>query len=505
MASKTLYRRFRPRDFGSVSGQKQVTRILSKQVETGQPAHAYLFCGTRGTGKTTTARILANAVNCLHPRDGNPCGECEVCRACQEGRFPDIIEIDAASNNGVDNIREIREQAALLPMQGKYKVYIIDEAHMLSSGAFNALLKTLEEPPDQTIFILATTELRKVPRTILSRCQHFDFHRISDRDIQERLQFVTEKIGVQAEEEALRILAQQSDGALRDALSLLEQCIAGRQTLSAADVLETLGISDVRLVADLAGHMIAGDTAAAAAALAALLDSGTSPVHAQQDLVMHLTQRLARAASSGEDPKAVLRAAEILIEAQNTMRFSPVPQAVLLTAVIRVCEPAADPDLRHLDIRLRRLEEKVAKLEASGVPQIPAPPVYTPPPAPAAAPAPAPIRTAGSKAALKRLQERLRQDNPAAGPGAGVLTGAEIVGTSLVLHALPDDAPLAVFLTDTMQIERTLAAAKAVYGDTVAAVRLDLTAAEDEEDESAEKVIEKLNQVFKNRVTVKKD
>lgn len=496
MASKTLYRVFRPQEFESVSGQEQVTEILKKQVEAGQPAHAYLFCGTRGTGKTTTARILANAVNCLHPHNGSPCGECEVCTACSENRFPDIIEIDAASNNGVDNIRDIREQAALLPMQGKYKVYIIDEVHMLSPGAFNALLKTLEEPPEQTIFILATTELRKIPKTILSRCQHFSFHRITDEDIEKRLAYVCGQIGVEADPEALHLIAAQSDGALRDALSLLEQCTAGRSRLTAKDAAAALGISDAQLISELTDHILKGDTTQMAASLETLLGSGVSPVHALQDLVLHLTHRLAGAARAGDDPRVILRAAQIFIEAQNTMRFSPVPQAVLLTAAVRACEPATDPDLAHLEVRLRRLEDKIAKL-GNGVPTVSAPA-----PVPAASVPPAPRQT-GSAGALQQFKKLLMQETPAAGPGAAAVTGVDITGTAAVLHASPDDAPLVKFLADETQIKNTLTALGQVYGAGITRIQLDFSVPADEE--SAGRIIGKLNEVFKNRVTVKDD
>ena len=223
MAYKTLYRVFRPKTFDEVYGQQHITDILKKQVMTGQVAHAYLFYGPRGTGKTSTAKIFANAINCLAPQDGNPCGKCEVCAGVANEAFVDIVEIDAASNNSVDNVRDIREKVSLLPALGKYKVYIIDEVHMLSSGAFNALLKTLEEPPAHAVFILATTEIRKLPATILSRCQRYDFKRITEEDIVARLREVAEKTGLQYEEDALTMIAQSAEGAMRDALSVMDR------------------------------------------------------------------------------------------------------------------------------------------------------------------------------------------------------------------------------------------------------------------------------------------
>ena len=246
MSYMALYRKFRPGTFEDVKGQDHISRTLQNQIKANRIGHAYLFCGTRGTGKTSVAKIFAKAVNCEHPVDGSPCGECEMCRAISEGRSMNVIEIDAASNNGVDNIREIREEVAYRPTEGKYKVYIIDEVHMLSIGAFNALLKTLEEPPEYVIFILATTEAHKIPITILSRCQRYDFKRISIDTISERLMDLMEKEQVEVEERAIRYIAKAADGSMRDALSLLDQCIAFYlgQKLTYDHVLEVLGAVD---------------------------------------------------------------------------------------------------------------------------------------------------------------------------------------------------------------------------------------------------------------------
>ena len=226
MSYVALYRKFRPSTFEEVKGQDHIVKTLKNQMRTDRLGHAYLFCGTRGTEKTSVAKILAKAVNCEHPVDGSPCNECPTCRAIQAGTSMNVIEIDAASNNGVDNIREIREEVAYRPTEGRFKVYIIDEVHMLSTGAFNALLKTLEEPPSYVIFILATTEANKIPITILSRCQRYDFHRISLETIAARLQELMDAEGIRAEEKALRYVAKAGDGSMRDALSLLDQCIA---------------------------------------------------------------------------------------------------------------------------------------------------------------------------------------------------------------------------------------------------------------------------------------
>lgn len=243
MSYTALYRKFRPREFEDVRGQEHIVTTLKNQIQAGRIGHAYLFCGTRGTGKTTIAKIFAKAVNCENPAGGSPCGQCASCKAIAAGNSMNVIEIDAASNNGVDNIREIREEVAYSPAEGKYKVYIIDEVHMLSIGAFNALLKTLEEPPSYVIFILATTEAHKIPITILSRCQRYDFRRITIEAISERLTELTKIEQVEAEPKAIRYLARAADGSMRDALSLLDQCIAFYlgEKLTYDRVLEVLG------------------------------------------------------------------------------------------------------------------------------------------------------------------------------------------------------------------------------------------------------------------------
>ena len=263
MSYTALYRKFRPIAFEDVKGQDHIITTLKNQIKANRIGHAYLFCGTRGTGKTTVAKIFAKAVNCEQPIDGSPCGECAMCRSIAAGTSMNVIEIDAASNNGVDNIREIREEVTYRPTEGRYKVYIIDEVHMLSIGAFNALLKTLEEPPEYVIFILATTEVHKIPITILSRCQHYDFKRISIETISRRMQDLMEKEQVNVEERAIRYIAKAADGSMRDALSLLDQCIAFYlgQTLTYDNVLEVLGAVDTDVFSQLLRSILSRDVA----------------------------------------------------------------------------------------------------------------------------------------------------------------------------------------------------------------------------------------------------
>lgn len=261
MSYTALYRKFRPAEFEDVKGQDHIVTTLKNQIKSGRIGHAYLFCGTRGTGKTTVAKIFARAVNCEHPVDGSPCGECDMCRNIAAGTYMNVVEIDAASNNGVDNIRSIREEVEYRPAQGRYKVYIIDEVHMLSIGAFNALLKTLEEPPEYVIFILATTEVHKIPITILSRCQRYDFRRITIDTIAARLNELMKKEEVEVEERAIRYIAKAADGSMRDALSLLDQCIAFHigEKLTYDKVLSVLGAVDTDVYSALLRRMIDRD------------------------------------------------------------------------------------------------------------------------------------------------------------------------------------------------------------------------------------------------------
>lgn len=286
-----LYRKYRPRTFEEVCGREVIVRTLKNQILSGRIAHSYLFCGTRGTGKTSIAKIFAKAVNCENPQDGNPCGKCASCMAISADANLNVVEMDAASNNGVDDIRGIIEQVAYSPTQGKYRVYIIDEVHMLSTAAFNALLKTLEEPPSYAIFILATTEPNKLPVTILSRCQRYDFGRLSSETIFEQLRKVSAEEGMQAEEKALRYIAGAADGSMRDGLSLLDQCAAfnyGTETLTYEKTLEILGAVDTQVFSRLYGCIHQGDPAGALAVLEEILAQGRELVQFVTDFIWYL-------------------------------------------------------------------------------------------------------------------------------------------------------------------------------------------------------------------------
>ena len=260
---RVLYRKWRPQTFEEVYGQPHITATLKNELVSGRVAHAYLFTGSRGTGKTTCAKILSKAVNCLSPNDGDPCNECEICRGIDNGSVLDVIEIDAASNNGVDNIRDLRDEANFTPVKAKYRVYIIDEVHMLSIGAFNALLKILEEPPEHVIFILATTEVHKLPATILSRCQRFDFKRITPEDICARLQYVAEHENITLDEDAAALIAKVADGALRDALSLLDRCCAVDEHITSEVVTKSAGLAGRDYLMRLSECIIKKDCASA--------------------------------------------------------------------------------------------------------------------------------------------------------------------------------------------------------------------------------------------------
>lgn len=282
-----LYRKYRPRTFSDVVGQDHITSTLMNEIVTGRDSHAYLFCGSRGTGKTTCAKILAKAVNCEHPVNGDPCNECDTCKGIDDGSILDVIEIDAASNNGVENIRDLRQEASFIPVNTKYRVYIIDEVHMLSGGAFNALLKTLEEPPEHVKFILATTEVHKLPATILSRCQRFDFKRISPEDISNRLKDIAVKENLSLEDDAAMLISRLADGALRDALSILDQCVNSDKTITTDTVNAAVGLADKSYLFELSECMASKNSAKALEIISELHNKSCDMERLETELIDH--------------------------------------------------------------------------------------------------------------------------------------------------------------------------------------------------------------------------
>ena len=275
MSYTALYRKFRPLKFSEIVGQEHITQTLKNQIMAGRVGHAYLFNGGRGTGKTSAAKVLARAINCLNPQEGEPCNECEICKAALEGSLTDVVEMDAASNNSVEDIRSIREEVNFLPTVAKYRVYIIDEVHMLSTGAFNALLKTLEEPPAHVKFILATTEPQKLPATILSRCQRFDFKKIPDSDIERRLKYICEESKIDITDEALKLIAVLSEGAMRDALSILERCVQdGSDKIDEGKIKELVGIPKLALISKIVKSVFEYDVNGAIEAVNQVINEG---------------------------------------------------------------------------------------------------------------------------------------------------------------------------------------------------------------------------------------
>lgn len=382
MGYTALYRKFRPQEFEDVKGQEHIVTTLKNQIKADRIGHAYLFCGTRGTGKTTIAKILARAVNCEHPVDGSPCNTCKTCRAINEGTSMNVIEIDAASNNGVDNIREIREEVAYRPTTGKYKVYIIDEVHMLSTGAFNALLKTLEEPPSYVIFILATTEAHKIPITILSRCQRYDFRRITADTIAARLQELMDKEGNDVEEKAIRYIAKAADGSMRDALSLLDQCIAFYlgEKLTYEKVLENLGAVDTQVFSRMLRQILRQDTAGTIKTLDEIIIQGRELGQFVTDFIWYLRNLLListsehpeeavdasaenlermKEESSMVDAETLMRYIRIFSELSNQIKYASQKRVLVEIALIKLCQPVMEMNLDSLYDRVRVLEEKL--------------------------------------------------------------------------------------------------------------------------------------------------
>ncbi len=380
---QALYRKWRPMTFEDVVGQNHVSDTLKNGIATGRIAHAYLFCGTRGTGKTSTAKIFSRAVNCENPKNGEPCNECATCRGILEGSILDVYEMDAASNRSVENIREIRDEIVYTPAGCTYKVYIIDEVHMLTTEAFNALLKTLEEPPSHALFVLATTEPHKIPATVLSRCQRFDFRRIGVEEIAKRLTKIVEAEGILATPDALELVAELGDGSMRDALSILDQCAAfGLDQLTSEKVTEIVGVADPKALFAVAAAVASADTAKALLCAHDCFQKGKEVQNFLEELTTHFRSLLI--CKSAENPAQLLeRTAEaalryqeqsrqfsveqllymikVLGEAISQAKWMSAPQVAAETALVKLCNPAYTTEPEALLARIEKLERLLAK------------------------------------------------------------------------------------------------------------------------------------------------
>ena len=370
-----LYRKYRPKTFGEVVGQDHIVKTLINQIKYDKISHAYLFTGSRGTGKTSTAKIFAKAINCLHPVDGSPCGECEVCKSL-DGTNMDVLEIDAASNNGVDEIRDLREKVKYPPVVGKYKVYIIDEVHMLSTSAFNALLKTLEEPPAHTVFILATTEVHKLPATILSRCIRFDFRLVSLEDLSSLLKKILKEEGVTYDEQAINVIARAGEGSVRDTLSIADRCVSfAGNDLTYEKVVSVLGVSERDTLIGVSEKMLEKNVGETLVLLDKVLSQGKSPLVFSSDMISYFRDLLLiyslkeksreivvvkddvyekmNSQATDKNYSEILKAIEVLSEIEQDLRYSVQPRIILETAVIKIMSESS------LIQRVEKLEEKL--------------------------------------------------------------------------------------------------------------------------------------------------
>lgn len=388
MAYQALYRKWRPQTFEQVLGQTATVKTLRRQIEAGRIAHAYLFCGCRGTGKTTMAKLMSRAINCQNPNHGDPCGQCDACRAIMNETTMDVLELDAASNNSVDNIRELLEQVRYPAQIGRYKVYIIDEVHMLSTAAFNALLKTLEEPPAHVVFILATTEPQKLPATILSRVQRYDFGRIPSGLMVERMREALSDLGLAAEDEALRMVARAAEGAMRDAFSILDMCVAGAENgvITAAQTREMLGASDREFLFDFFQLLAGRDECGVMRKVDELMRSGREPQVFLRELSGH-SRALLTVKAVSQDAASILdvteedeqryrqqaeqfsqtrllRMLDLFMRAEGELRFASTPRIGLESAALHACEPSVGEDNGALLERIDELEQKLRGLEA---------------------------------------------------------------------------------------------------------------------------------------------
>ncbi len=454
-----LYRKWRPQVFEDVISQPHITTTLKNQVLHGRVAHAYLFTGSRGTGKTTCSKILAKAVNCLHPIDGNPCLECEICKGIEDGSIMDVIEIDAASNNGVENIRELREEAVYSPAVCKYKVYIIDETHMLSTGAFNALLKIMEEPPAHVIFILATTEVHKVPATILSRCQRFDFRRIKSEDIASRLLFVADQEQIAMEQDAAELIARLADGGMRDALSLMDQCVAYSDHIDLSTVSAAAGIAGREHLFQLCEAVLQQN---ATGALELIHDLYERSVDLQQlcheliaqfrnmmilktlsdpgEMIVVLPEEMDRLKDLAKEfpMSTVLHALTVLQDCLDRIGKTAGKRTELEVCMIRLCNPKLD---RSADALVRRIDELEFQLKSGGITPAPKQTAKKAEQSPKETISKPPTEEAVPSSAPPREEQKPVQDNSALKP---LNCWAEILQ-----HLSQQDKPLFGILADS--------------------------------------------------------
>ena len=508
---QALYRKWRPKTFSDVCGQETVTAALRNELKNGRLSHAYLFTGCRGTGKTTCAKILAKAVNCEHPVDGDPCNQCPTCRGIDDGSVLDVTEIDAASNNGVDSIRDLRDEVAYTPVTGKYRVYIIDEVHMLSAGAFNALLKTLEEPPAHVIFVLATTEVHKLPATILSRCQRLDFGRIRPQAIADRLRYVAQQEGLALTDEAAALLSRLADGAMRDALSLLDQCAGGSTAITAEVVTAATGMASQELLQKLTECVVGHDGAGALRRIdeayrgskdmerlcaewlgylrnLLILKSMTDP----GDLIVAAPEELnsMRRLANAMEPAAVLHSMEVLQTTLERLRGGASRRVEMEMAVLRLCDPRLDEGTTALLRRIEALESAVRAGVPAAAPSAPsaassaspAEPADSLPPAaddgraplpepaediPAAVSAPAAVAAAETEVPFGQWGEVLERLRESCMPLYAVLAQSEAVLKGNLLLICTDNAMFKELIARDNNKELLMTAIRQATGQTL--------------------------------------